>query len=261
MKKYEQLMGTKSPEILRAELDKYSIDMILWEYSQSRQDLVVEMGGFGLDFLGPGFALYTRGRSNFPLFGELLSRPECWHPGMLSELTAERKKMDEVLPEYSGLFTFADFIIGYSTAEDGKEFFDASIEGDEWLNEMRRFAGFRFLETGYFDLVGPLLGGVEIRRPKDYLASAFAMIKAENLELASQVVAEFSDIRWPRLQSDEVFIHYKLYQLLEMHRDLTAIEQNHAEELRTQLVELGYQGLDSDLVLEVQHFCKVAGHL
>ena len=66
---------------------------------------------------------------------------------------------------------------------------------------MRRFAGFRFLETGYYDLVGPLLGGVEIRRPKDYLASAFAMIKAENLELASQVIEEFSNIQWPGIRA------------------------------------------------------------
>ena len=171
---------------------------------------------------------------------------------------AERTKMDEVLPEYSGLFPFADLVIGYSTAEDGKAFFDASIEGDEWLNEMRRFAGFRFLETGYFDLVAPLLGGVENRRPKDYLASAFAMVKAGNLEFATRVVDEFAVIRWPRLQSEDILIFYKLYQFLEMHRDLTAVEQNRVNNLNTQLVNLGYQNLDSDLVLSVQDFCKAS---
>jgi hypothetical protein len=38
-----------------------------------------------------------------------------------------------------------------------------------------------------------LLGGVELLKPKDYLASALAMVQAEDLELASQIIEDFSN--------------------------------------------------------------------
>jgi hypothetical protein len=124
---------------------------------------------------------------------------------------------------------------------------------------MRRFAGFRFLETGEYDLVVSLLGGVEIRKPKDYLASALAMIKAGNHEIASQIIEEYSNVKWPRVQPEDIFIYYKLYKLLEMQRSLTAVEQKRVEVLKVQLVNLGYSGLDSAHELDVKSFCPISG--
>jgi len=256
MKRYRNIGNTQYPEVLRAELDKYSIDQILWKHTQDRHDVVQEMGGFGLDFLDTRYVLYTREASNFPLLGKLMSYPECWRPDMLEELNAERQKMDDILPALSGLFPFADLVVGYSNANDGKAFFDANIDANTWFDEMRRFAGFRYLETGHYDLVISLLGGVEKQKPKDYLASALAMLKAGDPELASQIIEEFSTVQWPRLRSDDRYIHYKLYQLLERQRTLTPLEQQRVEALRIQLVELGYPGLESEKVLNVGTFCE-----
>lgn len=258
MMRYEEVMRTKSPEVLSAELDKYSINQIIWEYSQAKHDLIQEMGGFGLDYMDAKYVLYTRGASNFPLLGKLLSHPECWHPDMLDELNAERQKMDGILSYRSGLFPFANLVIGYSNADDGKAFLDTSVEEMEWLNEMRRFAGFRFLETEHYDLVPPVLGGVEIRKPKDYLASALAMIKVGSYEVATQIITEFSNVQWPRLQPEDVLIHYKLYRLLEKQRSLTTVEQERVEVLIVQLAELGFSGLDLEEVLEVESFCTLS---
>jgi hypothetical protein len=260
MKRYIEVENTVSPEVLRAELDKYSIDQILWKYTPARNDLVQEIGGFGLDFMDDRHVLYTRGTPNFPLLGKLMSYPECWRPDMLDELNAERRKMDDILPAYSGLVPFANLVVGYSSAGGGKAFLDASIEGGEWLDEMSRFAGYRFLETGHYDLVVNLLGGVEIQKPKDYLASALAMLKAGDHELASQIIEDFSNVQWPRLRSEDVFIHYKLYQLLERQRNLTPVEQKRVETLKVQLVEFGRPDLESEQVLDVESFCIFTGN-
>ena len=257
MKKHEEIENTRVPRVLRAELDKYSIDQIIWRYTQAKHDLVQEMGGFGLDFLDARYVLYTRGRSNFPLLGELLSRPECWHPGMLEELIAERQKMDEILPVYSGLIPFADLVIGYSIADDGKAFFDASIEGVEWFDEMRRFAGFRFLETGYFDLAAILFGGLTTPEPMDYFASALANIKVANYQLASQLIEEYSSIQWSRTRSEDSVIHYQLYQLLELQKSLTPGEQKQVGLLTAQLAEIGYSDLATFHALDFKAFCKL----
>jgi hypothetical protein len=135
-------------------------------------------------------------------------------------------------------------------------FFDANIDGNTWFDEMRRFAGFRYLETGHYDLVVNLLGGVEKQKPKDYLAPALAMLKAGDHELAAQIIEEFSNVQWPRLRSEDVFVHFKLYQLLEMQRKLTPLEQQREEALKMQLTEFGHPGLESEHVLDVGSFCK-----
>ena len=257
MNRYEEVRSTRFPEVLRAELNKYSIDHIIWVYTQTKHDLVQEMGGFGLDFLDARYALYTRGMSNFPLLGELLSRPECWNPGILDKLNTERQKMDEILPVNSKLIPFADLVIGYSNADNGKAFFDASIEEVEWFDEMRRFAGFRLLEAGYNDFVPTLLGGVRARKPRDYLASAFAMLKTQRYELAAKIIEEFSNVQWPRLQSEDIFIHYQLYQLLEHHKALTTVEQKHVELLKVQLSELGYSDFESEPAPDFKSVCTL----
>lgn len=49
----------------------------------------------------------------------------------------------------AGISTFqhANLVVDYSNADDGKAFFDISMEGKEWFDEIRRFAGYRFLKT------------------------------------------------------------------------------------------------------------------
>jgi len=256
MIRHAKVMNLKSPEALRAELDKFSVDQIIWRHTQAKHDLVQEMGGFGLDFLDTRYVLYTRVASNFSLLGKLMSYPECWHANMQDELIEERRKMDEILPAHSGLFPFADLVVGYSSADDGKAYLDANFDGSRWFDEMRRFAGFRFLESGHYDLVVNLLGGVEIQKPKDYLASALAMLKAGDLELVSRIIEEFSNVQWPRLGTDDVFINYKLYQLLETQRGLTPVEQQRFGALKLQLLELGHPDIESGQVLDAGSFCR-----
>jgi hypothetical protein len=215
------------------------------------------MGGFGLDFVGARYSLYKRGKSNFPLLGMLLAHPECWRPEMRDELLSERQRMDAVLPEYSGLFPFADLIVGYSNTDDGKAFFDAHIDGDEWFDEMRRFAGYRFLEMGYHDLAVNLIGGVRTKKPRDYLASALAKIKAGNYEIAALIIDDFAQVQWPVVKDADLLLQSKLYQMIEQQRSLTPLEQKRTKELKGQLEQLGYSDLESGQPFDVKSLCTL----
>ena len=73
---------------------------------------------------------------------------------------------------------------------------------------------------------------------------------------STQVIEDFASTEWPSLTSEDVKIYYKLYQLLGSKRNLTTIEQKRVEALEVQLIELGNQDIDSDLVLDVYHFCS-----
>ena len=252
----KDIQTTESPDILRAELDKYAVDQIMWRFNQAKHDLVLATGGFGLDFVDAGYALYTREDSNFPLFGKLMANPECWHAGMLKELVAERLKMGEIHLSDAGLLSFADFAIGYSNAESGKDFLDASIGDGEWSDEMRRFAGFRLLEFGYYNLVPLLLGGVETRKSKDHLGSAYAMSKAGDTETATQIMGEFSNIQWPRLQTGDVLVQYKLHKLLEEQNAPSNLDRERLEVLRGELLEAGYSLSDLNAELNTNAFCQ-----
>ena len=260
LKKHNELMKTNSPEVLMPELDKYEIDLIILQHSQDRHDFIQEMGDFGLEFLGARYSLYRRGKSNFPLLGMLLARPECWRPEMREELNSERKKMDEVLPPYSGLFPFADLVVGYSNSDDGKAFFDASISEQTWFDEMRRFAGYRFLETGHYSLTVYLLGGVEIRKPKDNLVSALAKIKDGDYETASFILEEFARTRWLNIRTEDIFIQYKLYQILKDQRDLNPEEQKVVSGLEIKLAEAQYPDFNTSLELDTKSLCRAPIH-
>lgn len=258
MEKYERLRGAKRSALLREEVDEYAINLIVLEYSQPTNDLIQELGGFGLDFMDTTYALYTRETPNFPLHGILLSSAECWRSDMLNALKAERQLMEEILPSYSGLFPFSDFIIGYANAEDGKAFFDASIDEREWPDEMRKFAGFRFLEMELYEVVPFLLGGVQSIRPNDFFASAFAKIQSEDYEVASQILVDYSNIEWLDIKSEEKIFYYKLLRLLESKRDLKFTEQKRVDELHEQLLSIGFTDFELNQELNFASLCRAS---
>jgi hypothetical protein len=229
MKTFRGLMN--SPEKLRAELDKYQLKLMVWKNDQHSLDVVHDMGGAGLEFMGAQYALFVRGPANFSLLGQLMSQPACWRSDMLQDMSRERKNMVRILPFYSPLVPFGNFIADYSNATDGRAFFDASIEQEEWTDEMRRFAGFRFLEQGEFEIAINLFGGIEKRKPQDYLAAAMAMLSQDRPE-AGQVLAEMSALSWPYFSAADRYVQYQLYLSLAKLRALSPEERVFIDSLR-----------------------------
>ncbi|NIM68859.1 MAG: hypothetical protein GTN86_00005, partial [Xanthomonadales bacterium] len=165
----------------------------------------------------------------------------------------EHARLGEVLPAYSFLFRFGGFVHGYTNAEDGVAFLDQSVEAQNWTDEMRRFAGFRFLESGNDDLAAILFGSVEAKRPEDYLVSVLAKMNSGDMKLASDILRDMAIRRWARITTAELRIQQKLFQRLEQHRALASDELDFTRRLAARLDELGVP--DTELELDARAFC------
>ncbi|NNL95881.1 MAG: hypothetical protein HKO64_09700 [Xanthomonadales bacterium] len=219
------------PEVLRKELDKYDVDMVAWIYDSTRHDTVMSLGDFSLDFVDSNHALYVRGPANFALLGSLSWQPACWHESLSEQLQIERRKMDSVLPWNSGLYPFANFVLGFDQAEDKLAFLDQSFARDVWNDDMRRFAGFQLMQAGHYELAASMFAGVITQRPQDLLASATAFLDADNHDAASRALMVFIATPWPVINSADLQVLQWLYQRLNKIRKLNAEEQRVLEKI------------------------------
>ena len=168
--------ATLSSDALRAELEKYSIEHIILPFNRITFDAVRGAGGHGLDFVDGNTALFSRGRPNFPQHETLLTSPECWSPELGAVLDAERQIMREILPPVSALTTFSSFVSAYASAPDGLTYLDKIIEKGQSTDEMRRFTGFRYLESGQQDTAMRVFANT--RRPLPVDEESFSLARS-----------------------------------------------------------------------------------
>ena len=67
------LEAKKSPDILRAEIEKHDINLAVLQNKQRNFRLVMDTGDLQLDYVGSKFSLFRRNNPNFPNFGALLA--------------------------------------------------------------------------------------------------------------------------------------------------------------------------------------------
>lgn len=213
------------PEVLREEVDQHGVDIIALIYDEGRHDTVMSLGDFELDFMDRGFALYTRGNANFPVLGRLLWQPSCWRREWSRAVQDERRKMDTLLPWYSGLYPFANLVAGVDQAEDPLVYLDNSFAQQRWDDAMRRFAGFQLMITGQDEIAAAVFADIGSQGPQDMLATAAAHLNAGNHDAASGILAHFSTVAWPALKDHELQLLGRLYQGIEQTRGLRPEEQ------------------------------------
>lgn len=241
---YEE--AKKVPNALQNELDEYQFDLMVRRFTQGFHSVVMELGEFELDFVDSYYALYRRGAGNFRVMGRLISRPACWRPGVHPELESERRKMDAILPRYSKLIPFADFVTEYGRAADGRAYLDQSISQDEWTDEMRRFAAYRFFEAGEHDVARLLFAGITFRKPEDFLAPAMGMVLSQEWELASQILEDMTRVNWAWMSPGDVLAYHALLSRLDDYRALSTAEQALHRRLQIRLDELGMPGREME---------------
>jgi hypothetical protein len=227
------------PEAMKEEFEKYGFDLIIRAFSLSRHDAIMQLGEFQLDFVGPKYALYRRGAGNFPRLGEMFSDPACWRPELQAEIEAERNSMDAILPVYSALLPYADFVTAYGRADNGRVYLDQSIENEEWSDEMRRFAAYRFFEEGEYEIARMLFGGLEVKKTGDYLAPAMAMMLNQQWNLASQILKSMTAVNWRWMKPGDILIYYALISEMGAQQSLTDAEEQLLQRLDSRLAELG----------------------
>ncbi len=192
--KYRRLLTVDSVDEFEKEFQRYQIDHIAVQYEALLHDHLMKEGQFELEFFDSVNALYTRAPANFPLLGRLLTRPGCWQPDGVSALMAEHEKVLATQPEQSALRRFSKFVLGYSQATDQRQFFDDSVERDDWDDAMRRFAGVHFLLNGELNLASINFQAINNRIPIDYLAALIANLKIGDQESVDIVSAHLAQM-------------------------------------------------------------------
>ena len=87
----------ESLDQLRAEIEKYDINLAILRNNQHNFSLIRETGLLHLDYLGSNYSLYSRNEPNFPIFVTLLASPACWNAGMAGELEIEKNRATRLL--------------------------------------------------------------------------------------------------------------------------------------------------------------------
>ncbi len=190
---YDHLNSLRSAEMLRAEINKYDIQLAILKNEPRYYSLAHDTGVLGLDYVGNRYTLFRKNNPNFPVIGTLLASPACWNPGMTPDLESEQAKAAEILPPNSFLQpSLIQFMLDYSHSDDKMVFLNSLEVNDEWSSLKLRFAAYQALAANLNSLAYDLF--MEIAEPEfsDRLAVAVAQTRMGEWEKGEQNLDELT---------------------------------------------------------------------
>jgi len=208
---YRRDRAERSPDVLRAEIDKYDINLVVLKNKQHIFSLVRDAGTLGLDYVGVKYSLFRRVEPNFPTTGTLLAYPACWNADMSSALKEEQNKALAILPVDSFLLPFIQFVIEYTKTDDKAKFLTTLEEHRQWTDPKLRFAGYQALHQNLDPIAFELFAGIKKKEFGDYLAGALAKIHLGKWKTAEQTL----DLGTRLLSSEKISEIKILHGLLE----------------------------------------------
>ena len=220
----------KSPDILRAEIEKYDIDLAILKNTQRNYSLVRDAGTHGLDYPGIKFSLFRRDNPNFPLLGTLLAYPACWNGDMSSALEEEQNKAISILPDSSSMLLFINFVIEYANTDDKIEFLSTLEEDIAWTVPMLRFAGFQALILNLDSIAHELFAGIRAKTFGDFLGGALAQARLGEWRNAEKLLDAVTKLTWSENKS-EISILYGLLVSIRENTPLELIEDSYVNRL------------------------------
>ena len=218
---YRLLAAGRSSEVLRAEIDKYDINLAVLKNYRRNYALVRDTGILGLDYASVRFSLFRRDNPNFPVLGTLLAYPTCWNAEMISALEEEQKKAEELLPRDSFLLPLVQFVIDYTKSNDRSSFLSDLAKNRPMSLAIMRFTAYQALVQNLDSMADELFSGITEMEFGDYLGSGLSKIRLGEWKTAEQLLD-----RGTRVTSSENLTEIKI-----LHGLLTHIRQNQALEL------------------------------
>ena len=132
---------------------------------------------------------------------------------------------------------------------------DVSARPAEWTDPVRRFAAYRAMEQGRYDLALELFDWVAKREPKDYLAEALAYMNTQRPDRAEETLDRALRVKWGNIDFDEIVILHALLDSANRVRPLTLFDQDYLQELRQQVGDFNVPASGKEL--SVGHFCTL----
>lgn len=210
---YRLLDAQRSPDILRAEIEKYDINLAILKNRQRNFSLARDTGTLGLDYVGNRFSLFTRDNPNFPVLGTLLAYPACWSADMSSALEQEQAKSIRLLPANSFVFPFILFVIDYTKTDDRTSFLSKLEKDSRWSAALLRFAGYQALVHKQDSIAYELFEGITKPEFSDYLGSALAKVRLGEWKTAERVLDTATRLSYSERLSEIAILHSLLVQI------------------------------------------------
>jgi hypothetical protein len=250
------LSAMRSPEKLHEEIEKFDIRFAVLRNTPDKAWLMAQEGSMQLDYADVRYFLYSKDGAEFPLAGLLWGMPYCWKADWTGALADERLKAIINMPPASPLTPFLDFVSAYSQAEDKSAFLLATRQTEIWLDSARRFAGYRALSIGLFDLSRAYFNSVVKKEPKDYLAEALATFKMGDPLAAENLLDRALRIRWGKLEFIDIVILEALLREMQEARALDNFEPEYLDNLAAQVG--AYALSASGATVSAETFCASA---
>ncbi|GAG64283.1 unnamed protein product, partial [marine sediment metagenome] len=197
----------RSPDVLRAEIEKYNIDLALLKNKQRIFSVVKDSGMLGLDYMGVRFTLFRKDNPNFPVLGALLAYPACWNADMSSALEKEQTRAISILPNNSLLLPFIQFVIDYTKTDDRATFLISLEEENQWFDIKLRFAAYQALIQNLDSIAFELFAGIKKKEFGDYLGGALAKARLGEWKTAEQTLDLGTRFSWSEKTSEVEILH------------------------------------------------------
>lgn len=251
-----QLSLMPSPDKLHEEIEKFDIRFAVLRNTPEKARLMAQEGSMQLDYADVRYFLYSKDGAEFPLAGLLWGMPYCWKADWAEALADEKLKAVVNMPPASPLTPFLDFVSAYSQAEDKSAFLLDTGQTEIWLDSTRRFAGYRALSIGLFDLSRAYFNSVVKKEQKDYLAEALATFRMGDPLAAENLIERALRIRWDKLEFIDLVILEGLLREMQEARPLNNIESEYLDNLAAQVGTYALSA--SGATVSAETFCASA---
>ena len=225
----------KSSDIFLQEVKRYDINLAILPNKLHFFSLVGKSGPLGLDFVGAEFSLFRQNRPNFPKLGTLLALPACWNQGLSAELEEEKIRAISILPSYSMLLPFAEFVMAYTLADKKNAYLENLEVTDDWPDSVLKFAAFQALNQRLDQLAFEFLDKIYQWDFRDFLASALAKIHLEEWQTAEKILHQATRNEWPRVAFNDLVILHALLEQIRQNSTLELIDDAYVDRLAEQV--------------------------
>ncbi|MEM7403958.1 MAG: hypothetical protein AAF458_01635 [Pseudomonadota bacterium] len=245
----------QSAASLRAELNRYDIDLVLFDNSLETHAVVHQTGMMALDYAGTRYSLFRRGRGNLATLARLQARPACADAASLLAAREELEAAPQWIQDAAPLNGYLTLLNDYRAADDGAAFIAGLTPTGGWGDDSLRFTGYRALEHDQNELAYDLFLKLRKREPKDLMAGMLAKLRLENAEDAEALAELAAKTRWPRLQVDDVLLMRALLRAIGARRALSKVDETFTRALDAELARLGVE--QRNVPLQVASFCAL----
>ena len=235
----KMVQARNSSDVLKSEIEKYEIDYFIMKNTAKDARLMADAGPMKLDFADVRYFLYSRHDANFPTSGLLWGRPHCWKKSMADDVTQERVKAIQLLPDASPLHALLDLASSFSQYENKETLIVKLAEMREAVDSVKRFAGYRAIDIGQSNLAIQLFNAVDSKNPKDFLAISLANLRAGEIDRAEQTLDQATRVKWESLDFVDLLILQGLLDEIQEQRPLKFLGREYFEDLSDQVDQYG----------------------